>query len=309
MNFGGNRDSQVRIAAFRWLRSQVELNGDDVLPYAILTQGFQFEETRVPLMGPQGIFKPAIIPEIPLSITTSPRGPYDDSFTAEGLLSYRYRGTDPMHRENVGLRTAMARQIPLVYFHRLEPGRYLAVWPVFIVGDNPGALTFTVAADDAETAESAVRDAAVLPSISREAEGRRVYITSTVKVRLHQRGFRERVLRAYGNQCALCRLRHRDLLDAAHIVGDTEALGEPLVRNGLSLCKIHHAAFDHLLIGIRPDYVVEVQPRILSESDGPMLRHGLQGLHNSSLVLPRAAADRPDPERLAVRFERFRGAA
>lgn len=309
VHYGESQDSRVRIAAFRWLRSQVELLGDDVLPYEVITRGFQFEQMRVPLMGPQGIFKPAAIPEIPLSITTSPSGPYNDSFTAEGLLSYRYRGTDPQHRENVGLRTAMARQIPLVYFHGLEPGRYLAVWPVFIVGDDPASLTFTVAADDAETAERAAHGAAELPTISREAEGRRVYITSTVKVRLHQRGFRERVLRAYRDQCALCRLRHRDLLDAAHIVGDTEELGEPLVRNGLSLCKIHHAAFDHLLIGIRPDYVVEVQPRILAESDGPMLRHGLQGLHNSSLALPRAPADRPDPERLALRFERFRGAA
>lgn len=77
------------------------------------------------------------------------------------------------------------------------------------------------------------------------------------------------------------------------------------MTNGLSLCKIHHAAFDHLIIGIRPDYVIEVHPKILQESDGPMLRHGLQGLHHSSLVLPAAQHDRPDRDRLRERYDRY----
>lgn len=55
-----------------------------------------------------------------------------------------------------------------------------------------------------------------------EDEARRKYITSSVRNRLHQRGFRERVLSAYKEQCALCRLRHRELLDAAHIIPDNE---------------------------------------------------------------------------------------
>ena len=47
---------------------------------------------------------------------------------------------------------------------------------------------------------------------------------------------------------------------------------------------------------------------IRRETDGPMLRHGLQELHGATLVLPRKADLRPDPERLAARFERFRKA-
>ena len=96
--------------------------------------------------------------------------------------------------------------------------------------------------------------------------------------RLHQRSFRERVLRAYREQCALCRLRHQELLDAAHIVPDTEPGGDPIVPNGLSLCKLHHAAFDRHFVGVRGHYVVEVRPDLLEEHDGPMLVHGLQGL-------------------------------
>jgi putative restriction endonuclease len=117
------------------------------------------------------------------------------------------------------------------------------------------------------------------------------------------------VLRAYRDRCTLCRLGHRELPDAAHIIPDSAPTGEPLVANGLALCKIHHAAFDHLIIGIRPDYVVEVHRRVREENDGPMLRHGLQGLHESSLVLPRRPVDYPDRRRLEERYEQFRGAA
>ena len=70
------------------------------------------------------------------------------------------------------------------------------------------------------------------------------YITTLVQRRLHQQAFRERVLLAYREACSICRLRHRELLDAAHILPDRHPLGEPLVSNGLALCTLHHAAFD-----------------------------------------------------------------
>ena len=62
-------DRLVRGAAFAWLDQQVARRGE-VLPRALLQEGFSWEGHRVPLMGPQGIFKPAILPEIPLSVTT-----------------------------------------------------------------------------------------------------------------------------------------------------------------------------------------------------------------------------------------------
>jgi len=43
-----------------------------LLPREILAQGFVFDGQRVPLIGPQGIFKPALLPEMPVSITTVP---------------------------------------------------------------------------------------------------------------------------------------------------------------------------------------------------------------------------------------------
>lgn len=57
----------------------------------------------------------------------------------------------------------------------------------------------------------------------------------------------------------MCRLRYSSLLDAAHILPDGHPRGAPVVPNGLSLCRIHHAAYDQNLLGVRPDLVVEVR--------------------------------------------------
>ena len=130
-----------------------------------------------------------------------------------------------------------------------------------------------------------------------------------MKVRLHQRGFRERVLDAYQSQCALCRLKHRELLDAAHIIPDYEKDGLPVVTNGLALCKLHYAAFDQSILGIRPDYIVSIRADIRDETDGPMLKHGLQGLHNTRIVIPKSKRQRPAPELLERRWEQFIAAA
>jgi len=231
------------------------------------------------------------------------------NFLLSGLLHYRYRGNDPDHRDNRGMREAMRLGLPLAYFHGVVPGRYLAVWPVYIVNDDPGALTVTVAVDDREHVLYSPERPAVRSIYEDVDMGRRSYITAEVKVRLHQRGFRARVLEAYRRQCAFCRLRHEELLDAAHIIPDPQPLGEPVVPNGLSLCALHHSAYDRNFVGLRPDYVIEVRPDILRERDGPTLAHAIQGLHGQSIVLPRSIAQRPDPARLALRYRQFRHAS
>ena len=300
MYFDRNHDARVRTAAFDWLAEQVSIQGD-VLPRSLLSKGFQFEQQRVPLVAPQGIFKPALM-EVPLSITTSPRGPYDDAIGQDNLLRYRYRGTDPHHRDNTGLRFALQNNLPLVYFHGLVPSRYLAWWPVYVVQDDPDNLAFSIALDDTIHANLFPLSRHV---IAETTTVRREYATSLARRRLHQRAFRERVLRAYRNQCAFCRLRHIELLDAAHIIPDTEPEGEPVVRNGISLCRLHHAAFDRFFLAVRPDHVIEVRPDILEESDGPTLQHAIQGLHGTQIILPNSLADRPSLEYLERRYDRF----
>lgn len=298
--FNRSHDAQIRTAAFEWLSAQVSIHGD-VLPWALLSSGFQWEARRVPLLSQQGIFKPAVL-DVPLSIRTSPDGPYDDAFRRDGLLHYRYRGKDPQHRDNRGLRTARTERLPLVYFHRMVPGRYLATWPVFIVDDEPDLLAFTVAVDD--PAHLSLDDPSRM-EVAESSASRREYVTTVARWRLHQQAFRERVLLAYRHQCALCRLRHDELLDAAHIIPDTEPEGEPVVNNGLALCRLHHSAFDRFFIGVRPDYIVEVRPDLLAEEDGPTLKHAIQGVHGVKISLPRRGLDRPSEELLANRYERF----
>jgi putative restriction endonuclease len=300
------QDARVRAAAFAWLTEQVEIHGD-VLPRGILAEGFTFDGSRVPLVGPQGIFKPRVLHEVPLAITTAPAGPYDDSFDLDGFLRYRYRGEDPGHPDNAGLRTAIKNQLPLVYFHGVVPGKYVAAWPVFVVADNPAGLTFSVAVDDERHLKLLGRENESVSDVVENA--RRAYVTLVVRVRLHQRAFRERVLQAYRHQCAFCRLRHEELLDAAHIVPDSDPKGEPVVRNGLSLCTLHHAAFDRQFLGLRPDYVIEVREDILREHDGPTLVHAIQALPGIRIVLPLPEALRPDPALLEMRYAKFRHAS
>src|SRR5262245_12014473 len=200
-----DHDMRVRLAAFRFLDEQVRLHGE-VLPLGVLRQGFVLDERRVPIMsGTQGIFKPAILPEMPLSFYTTASNdaderPYDDVMTEAGLL-YRYRGTDRNHRDNVAMRLAMQRQRPLIYLHGIVPGQYFPEWPVFIVGDQPELLTFTVNIDDRQLAGMQPR-----PEDDEEAAGRRRYVTRVVQQRAHQAGFRVRVIEAYRRHCAICRL-------------------------------------------------------------------------------------------------------
>ena len=301
----GTSDVVIRRAVFDWLTEQRQEHGE-ALSRASL-ESFLLNGRRVPLIGPQGIWKPAAC-ELPLSITTVVHGPYADSFDDRaGTLRYSYRGQDPNHRDNVALRRAMRERVPLVYFLGIEPGSYVASYPVFVVGDDPASLTFTLQVDDVTAAFGSGWES------SRAAEdgagARRAYVTRSVRQRLHQVVFRERVIRAYQTRCALCSLRHLELLDAAHITPDSDPEGDPVVSNGVSLCKLHHAAFDGLFFAIRPDYVIEVRPSILAENDGPMLMVGLQQIHEKRILLPRWPSDRPDPARLERRYEEFRRAS
>jgi putative restriction endonuclease len=133
----------------------------------------------------------------------------------------------------------------------------------------------------------------------------RAYATREARLRLHQQRFKLDVMRAYRHRCAICTLRERALVQAAHIVPDVEPEGIAAVVNGLALCAIHHLSFDRDLLGIDPGGVVHIARRLLREVDGPMLRTGLQGFHGDRIAVPRRPEDRPDPHRLELRFERF----
>ncbi len=250
--FDSELDYGIRLSSFNWLNDQIEVFGEDVLPRTLLEKGFLFKNEQIHLVGPPGIWKPRIM-QLPLSITTTSGGPYEDSDINSGFFEYRYQGQDRNNAYNTGLRRVMELGLPLIYFNSTIPGRYQTFFPVFIVHDEPNRLTFTAQVDQ--------MDIIINPDRVEEKDEtfwRRKYATVSAQVRLHQQKFRERVLFAYNNQCSLCRLRHPELLDAAHIIDDKEEKGDPIVPNGLSLCKIHHAAFDRYIIGITPNYEIKI---------------------------------------------------
>ena len=301
MTLGGDPVA-VRAAALEWLR-QVTMDGDLDVTRERLAGDFTVDGVRFPLVDRgRGIRKPAGW-DAALSITTAfPKSgearPYDDAEGPDGLHRYKLRRDDRGRAENQGLRVAMAQQLPLMWFYGVAPGQFRAIFPVFVVGEERDQEQFVLALTEEQRA--------ITPGSVVEDATRR-YLISQTRRRLHQPVFASQVMLAYKTHCAVCKLAFRRLLDAAHIVPDTQPGGDPIVSNGLALCKIHHAAFDANVLGIRPDYVVEIHQRLLDEIDGPMLRHGLQDHHRQPLMyIPRRRADLPDPHRLAQRYDQFR---
>lgn len=300
-------DDRLRGAAFAYLDELTRRVGDHV-SYRDL-EAFEFEGRRISLIQRMRGIRVVAGLDCAISILTTFRArpedqPYEDTEGPDGYLRYKWRGTNPENYDNVALRRARALSKPLIWFFGVAQGVYIPVYPVWLVGEETENHQFVVAAD-AEMLAQWTDPALVNPV---DLTLRRQYAHATVRQRLHQRVFRERVLIAYDSTCALCRLRrHPELLDAAHIKEDAEG-GEPVVTNGVAMCAIHHRAFDSRVIGIRPDYVIEVRADVRNESDGPTLQYALQGLHGDGLTLPRPRAAWPRRDLLEERYERFRAA-
>jgi putative restriction endonuclease len=212
------------------------------------------------------------------------------------LYAYRAGSTD--QPDNRALRAAFTLQVPMIHFVSTRPNFYKPIYPCFIAEDNPVARRVLVSPGKMVGPLDEREPTAVEDPIER------AYVFRATRVRVHQARFRARVVPAYGELCAICRLKEGQLLDAAHIVEDIEEHGEPVVSNGLSLCSIHHRAFDHSLVGITPDYEVRVAKRLLDEEDGPMLEL-LKGFHREAITVPKRASWRPDRDRLEQRYTQF----
>jgi putative restriction endonuclease len=299
-------DVAIRAAAFAHVRRLNQVYGE--LSSAELKPGFEFRGERIPLANPQrGIFKPRQMRYL-LSIRTVVPRPggrlwYDDQteahrqiFEGEETIEYAFMGRNPDAADNRWLKEAMQNGIPVVYFLGVSPGRYQAILPAYIVGWDAEALKARLAFAESERAGYGFA----------EAGPDRRYALQIVKQRLHQASFRQAIISAYDGRCAISNLPEHRLVDAAHIVEDQHAeLGQPVVPNGILLSKIHHAAFDAHLIGVDPDYRVHVSDRLLVQHDGPILE-ALKSIRGQLIRPPRRPQDKPDQDRLAIRFEQFK---
>jgi putative restriction endonuclease len=282
----------IRHAAFRWLDDKL-LSGQYEFRRKEL-QAFVYRETPFSLVdGQKGIWNPVSFSST-VSIVSMLKSKYEDRGREDdGFLSYNYRADG---HDNYKLRAALDRRDPLIYFREVHDGSYVANYPVFVAADDPDNQTFLIALDESLQFFG--------DPLNMTLDERR-YAYGISKTRLHQPLFRARVMRAYSSTCAICSLKHLDLLDAAHIVSDSDSQGFAAVTNGLALCKIHHAAYDRNLLGITPDYVVKIDADLLDEVDGPMLRHGIQDMEGRRLVLPKLKNNYPSRESLAMRYDEF----
>lgn len=287
-------EAALRTRIIQWVQDQAEANGGFLHRDQLLD--FHIDGQKLPVIDySRGIRNPQAFGST-LSIVSAADGPYDDTESDDGLLHYAYRTGDPWSGDNRKLRHAMETGMPLILFRKEVPNIYTPVAPVYVVDDEPENRQFLIALDEAFR---------FIPNTRNLTTPQREYAVRLAKQRLHQPAFRTRVLVAYETRCAICELKHGALLDAAHIVPDSDERGVPTVNNGLAMCKIHHAAYDQNMLGVTPDGEVRIALDLLQEIDGPMLKHGLQEMHGRLLVRPRRQSDRPDRDLLAWRYESF----
>jgi putative restriction endonuclease len=291
-----DRDDRIRAAAVAWLDELLSPGHEQVTMNELVAFVFEGENIRLMDRG-RGIRHPRSMRSA-LSITTSYSSPnlaarYVDNVGADGLQRYKYRRDSGGGSENLSVRQAMKDGSSLIWFVGSSPHRYVPIYPVWIIADEPAQSQFVVAFD------------AFQRQLSPGDASQRDYAERITRTRLHQPVFRAQVLGAYDHMCAMCRLRYPVLLDAAHILRDGHPRGEPVVSNGMSLCKIHHAAYDENYLGVRPDYVIEVRRDVKQGRDGPMLLHGIQEMDGIRLRIPRSEMLRPDRVRLDERYSEF----
>lgn len=296
---------ELRESAIGWLKERSS-DGLDPLTRDDIAD-FRHGGESVRLIGPQNaIWRPAKYDAAVsvFTVYTRPGGtpPYEDAVGPDGLMRYAWRGTDPSHPDNRGLRRAMELQLPIIWFVgvAMSPARFQVIAPVYVVGEEFDKHRFVLAPAEVEAVTADQLAGSPLE------ESMRKYQLRVTRQRMHQPIFRSTVLTAYEKRCAVCNLAHPRLLDAAHIMPDGHERGIASVVNGMSMCKIHHAAFDSHFLGVRPDHVVEIRQDLLDEVDGPMLKHGLQELHGGRLMkVPTARASRPSRELLEMKYEMF----
>jgi putative restriction endonuclease len=290
--YSATEQALIREDIFRWLddkigNGHIEFKRDELASYSWGQEPLSLVDPR------RGIRNPVTF-DSTLSILSTLNSPYPGEDGDEPFVNYHYRANDS--GDNRKLRNALASHDPLLYFREVRPTFYVAFYPVFVVQDDTENHTFLIALDESLTFFG--------DPLHMTGDQRR-YAERVIRTRLHQPVFRARVMHAYNTTCAVCELKHWDLLDAAHIIPDTHVAGFADVTNGLALCKIHHAAYDRNLLGITSDYRVKINQGLLDEVDGPMLRHGLQDMHDRRLTLPKRQAEQPSPAALAQRFAEF----
>ena len=118
-------------------------------------------------------------------------------------------------------------------------------------------------------------------------------------------GFRQAIMGTYNYTCAVCQLYiltldGESVTEAAHIIPFSESYNDD-VRNGISLCQLHHWTFDKGLISLDRNYEVIVSELMLERGPTEWLLTTLRG---KSVWLPEDEEHYPAQDALAWHRER-----
>lgn len=127
---------------------------------------------------------------------------------------------------------------------------------------------------------------------------------ATVRVRVNQSFFRNRILSAYNYRCCVTGLSVPPLLIASHIVPWSEDVSNRLnPRNGLCLNALHDRAFDRGLMWVEDGFVLSISPGLLAATgESETTLNWLTSFHGQRLRLPKQFS--PDPTLLRRHAER-----
>jgi putative restriction endonuclease len=222
---------------------------------------------RIHLKGQTGIFKPAGLTE-PISITTTIDSDHAQDTIEGSRVLYDYVSRE---HDNDALKRCAEAELPLIYFLQVKKRpapEYIVFAPVYVVGWDDAARCFLVDLSEQKPGEI-VSPAPVVrqlqlpvmrrpdsPSEIRELT--KSYAVTTVQRRLYDARFRNAVLDAYRDRCAVCGLHVRALLDAARVVPDRDPHPDVDVREGIALCATHHRAFDANILRFDDEYVIHI---------------------------------------------------
>lgn len=276
------------------------------IPHQAISEGFLFNGEKVLLDNRVvGIFKPRQMSECAISIKTTMQrdgseGIYNDHRDIDDHYKYALQRGDPRGGNNRYLWASMTTGTPLIYFQAISPGKYTAIWPCFVKEILP-EMGYAIIAESNKSNTIFSPDYKLqLPS---EIESR--YCVRETKVRMHQASFRENVLDAYKGKCAITGLSNKKLLEAAHIIPDSQLGKVQYVNDGIALSRIHHRAYDLNLLGISPDNQIHISDELKQSKDNKFMRDALLAYEGRKLVLPRTKIHRPDRDKLATRFDIF----
>lgn len=126
----------------------------------------------------------------------------------------------------------------------------------------------------------------------------RQVVLSQIARKFRAADFRKRVLGAYEHRCAVCGVQ-LELIDAAHIIPVAASTSTDETKNGISLCRLHHTAFDRNLISFDERYKIEVSNSEVVRLTATKLVGGIQQFKEqlrTAIILPADRRDYPPPE-------------